>query len=240
MRKSLIICFTLLSVVSCLGQKYNSIKFDTVNRNTSAKELFLKKIIAKDNSGYQDDDDKIYNAVEAFEKFKQTRDAVQYDLKLETNDKIIIGKLFGIERYVDSDTIFKYENLCFNRFSIFSDAKDKTAAYKLYSDNQDEAKLNKFIEKYTGLYKNLSGIDNDYLFELNDRTIILKKSNRNEVSPMSMSEASPEPMSEPSPTPKKESKKENPLSSVSIEFIVVFKNLTVDLQKYLEDNIYSQ
>ncbi len=238
MRKSLIICFTLLSVVLCLGQKYNSIKFDTVNRNTSAKELFFKKIIERDHIVYEDEG-KTYNVVEAFEKFKQTNDAVQYDLKTENEKGVkIIGKLYAIERYIDSETIFKYDNLSFNRFLIFSDTNDKTVAYKLLNDNQDETELNKFITKYTGLYKSSVNRDDDYIFELDNFTILLKKSNNNEVSPMSMGDPSPKSATESSAAEANKSEQQSALAA--IEFIVIFKNLTSDLKNYLEENIYSQ
>jgi hypothetical protein len=232
MRKILIINFLLIAVLPCLAQKYNAIIFDSINRNTLAKELFLKNIIAKDLITYEDKNVK-YNAITAFEKFKQTADATQIDIK--NGQKKIIGKIYAVEKFVPSDTIFKYENLSFNRFLIFSDIKNKTIAFKLYNDVQNEYELNKLTEKYIAKNKEISGSNeaakNDYTFTLDDRTIILKRLNQNESSPAMMVE--------PSPVSEKESEKSNSTSSISIELIVIFNNLSFELKKYLEDYIYS-
>jgi hypothetical protein len=242
MRKILITSLMLFTIGFCFGQMYDSIKFDTINGNTSVKDLFLNKIIAKDPINYQNEN-KTYSAVEAFEKFKQTRNATQYDLKIESNEKTkVVGKFYAIEMYIESDTIFKYDNLLFNRFSIYANLNDKAVAYKLYNDNQNESDLNKFIATcYSGnkdLSKDRKQSENHYFFDLNDRIIILKKINRNESSVMSISDSPPPPSIESSPVQSSELKNDTIESSISIELMVIFKNLTLDLKKYFEDANY--
>ncbi len=228
MRKILTIIFTLFIILPSFGQRYYAILFDTVNRNTSAKELFFKNIIEKDKSIYEDGNIQ-YNAIQIFQKFKQIHYASQLDIKNEKNK--IIGKIYAIEKYVATDTMFKYENLYFNRFLIFSDIKNKTIAIKLFNENQNEESLNKFIEKFAAksLMKsnNNEVTKNNYTFTLIDRTIILNKINQNESSPMMM---------EPSPTSDKESGHTNSTSSTFIELMIIFNNISFELKKYIEDN----
>ena len=230
MRKILVISFTLFLALPCFGQRYNTILFDTVNRNTSAKEMFFKNIIEKDANIYEDENIR-YNAIQIFEKFKQTRYASLIEIRNEKNK--IIGKIYALERFVPTDTIFKYENLSFNHFLIFSDIKNKTIAIKLYNENQNEESLTKFIEKYAAENKekpnNSEITKNNYTFTLVDKAIILKKLRQNEISPM---------MIEPSPTSDKELEKSNSNSSTSIELMIIFDNLSFELKKYLEDNFY--
>lgn len=239
MKKFLIIGLTIFPILFCFGQKYNPIKFDTIHENTSVKKLFLKNVIAKDDITYQDNK-KLYTAIEAFEKFKQTRNATQFQLKIENRNKQkVIGNCYAIEMYVESDTIFTYDNLRFNRFQIYSNLKDQTVAFKLFNDSQDQVQLNKFLETCSIKNKDSSETNtenkNEYFFDLEDRVIILKKLNQRVSSPMEISVES-EPVTEDN----HETTKNNEEQFVNIELFVIFKNLTFDLKTYFEEKIYAR
>ncbi|MGO4709365.1 hypothetical protein AB4Y90_09655, partial [Chryseobacterium sp. 2TAF14] len=176
--RQVLFILVLISVKS-FSQNYDSIHFENILKTTPAKDLFLKKIIAKDKIIYNDENDQNikYNASEALDKYKSTRYASQIDLKIKKNDKLIkIGKGFGIDLYTESEKVFTYDILNFNHFILFSNNKNQIIAYKLFNSNEKESTIEKFIEQYSKLYKN-DVISNDgekqYYFYMNDRTVKL-------------------------------------------------------------------
>ena len=228
MRINLTLLFVTLSTILCYGQDFNPIQFDTVNRATATQELFLKNIIETDKDVFEIDNAN-YSALEVFKKYKQTRYAVQIDIK--NSENTIIGQNYAIERYVEHDTTFSYENLKFNRFHIFSDTNNKTIGFKLYSGNQNSVELHKFIAKYTPQDKNSAANDeqNYYVFKLKDSTIILKITNDSTAEPAPMS------MSDAEPVPVQDSNKPTLAFSPPIELTVIFTDLSSELEDYLKE-----
>lgn len=219
----------ILMSSSIFSQKYDSIRFENIVKATSARDLFLKKIIARDEILYQDENDQNikYNASETFEKYKSTRYASQIDLKIEKNDKPIkIGTGFGIDLYSESEKFFSYGNLNFERFILFSNINDQIIACKLFNENEKESNINTFIEHYSKLYENEVIVnekkEKEYYFYLTDRTIKLIIDKNSGVS--SAMVVSPY---EEKPTEKKK----------NIELIVIYNNFTSDEETFFKEKL---
>lgn len=211
---------------SLYSQRYDSIQFENILKTISAKDLFFKKIIEKDDIEYVDETNQNlkYNSIEAFEKFQNTRYASQIDLNIEKNNKLLkIGKGYGIDMYAESEKVFTYEELNFNRFILFSNIKHQVIAYKLFNNKEKESNIKKFIEKNSKLFKNeITTNDNgekEHYFYLNDRTIILVMLNNSSSSSVSVV------------SPYDEKPKETELN---IELKVIYKNLSKDEELFLK------
>jgi hypothetical protein len=229
MKTSLIILFVSISIFEGYGQNFNPIQFDTISREVSTKELFLINVVEKDKDIFEIE--KVnYTALEIFKKYKQTRRAVQNEII--NNQNIIIGQLYAIERYLENDTIFKFENLKFNRFEIYSDNENKTVAFKLFGGNQKLEELFKFIKKYNLEDKNSVAetfkLQDYYNLKLKNKTIFLKVTNDMNVEP-SMSIADFEQTT---------SNELNEKFSPPIELTVIFNNLGIELEEYIKENNY--
>ena len=230
MKIRLIILFVLISILEGYSQNFNSIQFDTIKRETPTKELFLRNVVEKDKDIFEIE--KVnYTAVEVFEKYKQTRRAVQNEII--NNQNKIIGQLYAIERYLDNDTIFKFENLKFNRFEIYSDNENKTVAFKLYGGNQKVDELFKFIKKYNPKDKNsvveTFELQDYYNIKLKNKAVFLKVTNDMTAEPSPMSINDSEQIT---------STKVNNKFSPPIELIVIFNNLGIELEEYIKENNY--
>ncbi len=220
-------------MLSGYSQKFNSIQFDTIKRETLTKELFLRNVVAKDKDIFEIENVN-YTALEVFKKYKQTRYAVQNEITNDQNK--VIGQLYAIERYTESDTLFKFENLKFNRFEIYSDNENKTIAFKLYGGVQKFNELFKFIKKYNIQDKNSDvktfELQDYYNLKLKDKTIFLKVTNNMEAEP------SPEPSSNSEPIATDKSNNVNDNYSPPIEVTVIFNNVGIELEEYLKENNY--
>ena len=233
MKIKLITLFVLLSMLSGYSQKFNPIQFDTIKRETLTKELFLKNVVAKDKDIFEIENVN-YTALEVFKKYKQTRYAIQNEITNDQNK--VIGQLYAIERYTESDTLFKLENLKFNRFEIYSDNENKTIAFKLYGGVQKFNELFKFIKKYNIQDKNSDiktfELQDYYNLKLKDKTIFLKVTNNMEAEP------SPAPSFNSEPIAAENSNKVDDKYSPPIEVTVIFNNVGIELEEYLKENNY--
>lgn len=233
MKIKLITLFVLLSMLLGYSQNFNPIQFDTIKRETLTKELFLKNVVTKDKDIFEIENVN-YTALEVFKKYKQTRYAVQNEITNDQNK--VIGQLYAIERYTESDTLFKFENLKFNRFEIYSDNENKTIALKLYGGVQKFNELFKFIKKYNIQDKNSDvktfALQDYYNLKLKDKTIFLKVTNNMEAEP------SPEPSSNSEPIATEKSNNVNDSYSPPIEVTVIFNNVGNELEEYLKENNY--
>lgn len=231
MKLRLILLFISISIVEGYSQNYNQIQFDTIKRKTSARDLFFKNVIEKDNDIFEIEKVKV-TAVEVFKKYKQTRHAVQNEII--NNQNKVIGQLYAIERYIEKDTIFKFKNLKFNRFVIYSDNENKTIAFKLYGGVQKFDELYNFIKKYSIEDENADAnnfeLKDNYNLKFNNKRVFLKVTNNYTAEP------SPMPINISEEITPSESSKVNDKYSPPIELIVIFNDLDIELEEYFIEN----
>ena len=149
----------------------------------------------------------------------------------------IIGQLYALERYFDTDTIFKFENLKFYRFEIYSDNDNKTFAFKLYGGNQKLDDLFKFIKKYNPKDKNSVAetfeLQDYYNLQLKNKTVFLRVTNH------MIAEPSPMQINDSEHITSNKSNKVNEKFSPPIELTVIFNNLGFELEEYImKENNY--
>ena len=217
----------LLLIFSVLinAQEYDSIRFENILKNSSAKDLFIKKIISKDKTIYEDENLKKYNSVEAFEEFKYTRNAAWIDMIMidQNENRTTIGKMYGINRYSEDENYFSYDILNFNRFILFSDINDEIVAIQLKNDSENLINVDEFISKYSEKYKKdfsvLERGKQEYYFYLNGITIRLtigQDRNNTTVSP---------------------SGHDTEDQGINIELVLIYNEIPQDVKNFLNQNL---
>ena len=212
------------------AQNYDSIRFENIQKNTSAKALFIEKIISKDEIIYQDENQNNYNSIQTFKEFKHTNYASWSDMKMiDQNENMkTIGNIYNINRYSELDNVFNYNDLSFNRFKLFSNIKDEIVAIKLDNEQENLININEFVSKYSEKYQHDFFITQrekkEYYFYLDDITIRLIIGQGNNVSTVSPVDVSP---NSQKPTIKKE----------KIELVIIYNEITQDVKEFLHKNL---
>jgi len=234
MKGKFTVVFVFATILLSCSQKTVPEQFDEIERETPTKEFFIKNVVEKDKDVFEIEN-RSYTALEMFEKYKQTQDVVQNEMK--NNENEIIGQLYAIERYNDNDTIFKFENLKFYSFNIYSDNENNTVAFKLYGGGQKLDDLFKFIKKYNPKDKNSVAetfeLQDYYNLNLKNKKVFLIVTNNMNALPSPMS------INDSEQITSNKSNKVNEKFSPSIELVVIFNNLGFELEEYiLKDNNY--
>ena len=234
MRK--IILLTLCIMCSSLqAQGYDTIQFDQILKNHSAHELFIKKIVSKDRSMYQDENGKTYTAIETFEKFEETNYVTLLPMRrIDQNGvETIFGKIYIIDRYSQYDNKFKYDQLNFNRFALYANLKDEIVGVRLTNDYADYNSVKIFVQKFSSQYKtdvveSHSG-NKEFHFNLNDKTIRLIEFHNNNVIEVSPALA----------TPIIQNEEENS-KKIKIDVVILFKGLDSNEKNFFNKNLNFQ
>jgi hypothetical protein len=175
MMKIKIILFLLISL-QFYSQSPDSIKFDILDKKTNARELFISKIINKDIAQYKQQDDTLLNSLQSFNKNKTTRYGSEFKIHSgdpDEENRPVIGNAYALELY--SDEVYAFENLHFNRFTLFSDLKNNLIGYELFNDKIKQSVIDSFIKDYSKKYKH--EMDNNetrtlHFFEMKDKNLI--------------------------------------------------------------------
>lgn len=231
MNRKFFVLFVFVALLVGCSQKNIPEHFDEIERTTPTKQFFIKNVVAKDKTIFEIDG-KTCTALDAFEKYKQTRNAVQKEMINSQNE--IIGQLYAIERYRETDTRYKFENLRFNHFIIYADNDNNTVGFKLYSESQKLTDLIQFINKYNLTAENWSDADfelqDSYYVKLENKTIDLKITKVRTAAPSPMSITDTKSLSSNIET------KTLDKYSPAVELTVMFTNLGFELEDYFKKN----
>ncbi len=153
MLKIKIILFLLISL-QFYSQPPDSIKFDLLDEESNARELFIRTIINNDNAQYKQQDNTILTSLQNFDKNKTTRYGSEFDIhsgQPDEENRPVIGKAYALELY--SDEVYTFEDLHFKRFTLFSNLKNNLIGYELFNDEVKQSDIDHFIKDYSKKYE---------------------------------------------------------------------------------------
>lgn len=164
-----------------------NIHLDSLDIGMNVNSFFIDKIIKHDSLEYYDENETLINSVQAFTKYGETyytrkSSLTEYDLEKEfysEEDKnIIIGNLYSINRYAESDRLACYLNISFPTLSILSTTNDKFVGLIAENSFINEPDFNLLIEnlqKTNNLQKLITTNFEIFQFDFNSYVIEFKK-----------------------------------------------------------------
>lgn len=178
----------ILFFIQLFGQDNQcKIHLDSLNLEINVNDFFIDKIVKHDSLEYSEENGTLINSVEAFTKYGKTHYTIkdsltEYDLEKEfyseEDKKIIIGQLYSINRYAESDKLACYKNIYFPSLSILSTNNDKFIGLIAENNFVNEIDFNLLIEnlqKTNKLNKIFTTNFEIFQFDFNSYKIEFKK-----------------------------------------------------------------